>query len=249
MAEAVLRRKIKELLLGYDREAIDVLYHTLNEENEPDFNDVLNHRLIQSANMARLYIFILYYNGRPEIWLINDYDMSTIRVEEQDHLTPYDVKQCLEKRSTVHRFFVKKRGNGAYVGEMKTTNLSGEYEKLDTCLYVGILCLPQVGIQAVLGLLVWQNNRNKRFDSLNYCKDFVRQFFNMAKEEMTKNHNRMLESFGPTKSWWPYVVAPVAFVVVGSLGYLAYQGGVGKNIEECAPTVSETVVTTIFTSA
>ena len=198
MAQQQLRkRRLEEKLClnqeqtiksGFDQETMDIVWDIMNKKFE-----LRDHPLIKYDKQSRWVFFLVVYHHHAAIWAVEEKHMRNLYVLEQEYLTPYDSGECLKASSVIRRFHVVLLQDDYFYVLADDLELDGKEPQFDTCLYVGTLTLSFRALKVIMAMIADQNYLLFQSDCLEYCKQFVKIYFDLIEEEISNKQTHKVK--------------------------------------------------------
>lgn len=178
---------------AFDQETMDIVWDIMNKKCE-----LRDHPLIKYDEQSRWVFFLVVYDFHAAIWAVEEKQMQNLDVLEQEYLTPYDSGECLKPSSVIRRFHVVLLQDDYFYVLADDLKLHGKEPQFDICLYVGTLTLSFRALKVIMAMIADQNYLWFQSDCLEYCKQFVKIYFDLIEEEISNEQTAILEKLTVT---------------------------------------------------
>ena len=188
----------KNIKSGFDKETVDIAWDIVQQRYESP----RDHPLIaqNEATWPDWVFFLIVHNEDASIWAVEEKHLSTVNMVDQEHLSHYNVSECIESTAEIHRFrLVIRSEDNCYYVQADTLNFRGKHPEFDVSLYIGTHTMSLREIKVIMAIIIArQKCLLLQSDCLDYCKQFVMIYFNMIEEEMSPNQLKVLEDLTVT---------------------------------------------------
>lgn len=164
-------------------------------------HSVFDHPDLKDEPDEEWVYFLVVHNTHAAVWAVTDqYLKNVVGLVSKRFVTNVDIKEYIQPSCSIRRYHVvyDAQSDRFYVQVDSLVLSSPVY---DTCLYIGTLTVPRRSLDVIMATLAEKTYLLLASDCLEYCKQFVRLYFELIEEEMTSEQRDVIDALTVTTSY------------------------------------------------